>query len=213
MKAILYADGGASPSESYASWILFNEQLEPLTPIFKVSLPQGTTSNEAEYHAIIQGIQYVQSKGYELIEIRSDSKLIINQITGAWHVRVPNLLPLCHKARQLVGDVRLTHVNSRDNQADPKGKSKYVQDFDVNGFDTRATQPDGAQSKDLSKTIVSASTSSKDSANMHPIDEILKQFSEDYKKASPKAQKKAMALLVEAVDILRSKSSDSAKWV
>ncbi|HIE27227.1 TPA: ribonuclease HI family protein [Candidatus Poribacteria bacterium] len=198
MKAILYTDGGASPSESYASWILFNEQLEPLTPIFKVSLPQDTTSNEAEYHAIIQGIQYVQSKGYELIEIRSDSKLIINQITGAWHVRMPNLLPLYHKARQLVGDVRLAHVNSKSNQADPKGKSKYVQDFEVKG---------------LSKTVISASTSSKDSANMHPIDEILKQFSEDYKKASPKAQKKAMALLVEAINILRSKSSDSAKWV
>ena len=118
MRAILYTDGGASPSESYASWIVFNEQLEPLTPIFKALLPQGTTSNEAEYHAIIQGIQYAQAEKYELIEIRSDSKLIINQITGAWHVRMPNLLPLYHKARQLLGNVRLRHVDSKSNQAD-----------------------------------------------------------------------------------------------
>ena len=196
MKAILYTDGGASPSESYASWIVFNEQLEPLTPIFKVSLPKGTTSNEAEYHAIIQGIQYVQSEGYEIIEIRSDSKLIINQLTGAWHVRMPNLLPLHHKASQLLGDVQLTHVDSKSNQADPKGKSKHVQNFDA---------------KDLTKTSVQMSP--KDSSKVHPIDEILRQFSEDYKNASPEAQKKAMALLVEAVNILRSKDVDSTTWV
>jgi ribonuclease HI len=196
MKAILYTDGGASPSKSYASWIIFNEQLEPLTPIFKASLPQGTTSNEAEYHAIIQGIQYAHSEQYELIEIRSDSKLIINQITGAWHVRTPNLLPLCHKARQLLGDVRLTYTDSKSNQADPKGKSKHVQNFEAT---------------DLTQTTVPISPNS--SSASQPINKILKQFSENYKHASPKAQKKAMALLVEAVNILGSKSSDSAKWV
>ena len=198
MKAILYTDGGASPSESYASWIVFNEQLEPLTPIFKVSLPQGTTSNEAEYHAIIQGIQYAQSEEYELVEIRSDSKLIINQLIGAWHVRTPNLLPLYHKARHLLGNVQLTHVDSKSNQADPKGKSKHIQDFEA---------------KDLSKTRPNVAISPKDSSKTHPIDNILRQFSEDYKSASPEAQKKAMALLVEAVNILHSKNVDSAKWV
>jgi len=191
MKAILYTDGGASPSESYASWIVFNEQLEPLTSIIKVSLPQGTTSNEAEYHAIIQGIQYAQSEGYELIEIRSDSKLIINQLIGAWHVRMPNLLPLYNKARRLLGDVQLMHVDSKSNQADPKGKSKHVQNFEA---------------KDLSKTRPNVSISPKDSSSTHPIDNILRQFSEDYKNASPEAQKKAMALLVEAVNILMRKT-------
>ncbi|MBC8229564.1 ribonuclease HI family protein [bacterium] len=198
MRTILYTDGGASPSESYASWIVFNEQLEPLTPIFKVSLPHGTTSNEAEYHAIIQGLQYVRSEGYELIEIRSDSKLIINQLTGAWCVRMPNLLPLYHKAHQLLGNTQLTHVNSKNNQADPKGKSKHVQNFEA---------------KDLPKTKANVPMSPKDSPKIHPIDEILKQFSEDYKNASTESQKKAMALLVEAVNILHSKDTDSAKWV
>jgi len=198
MKAILYTDGGASPSESYASWILFNEQLEPLTPIFKVLLPPGTTSNEAEYHAMIQGIQYAQSEKYELTEIRSDSKLVINQLTGAWRVRMPNLLPLNHKARQLLGDVQLTHVSSKDNQADPKGKSKHIQNFEA---------------KDLPKTRVSASIVGRNSAKPHPIDRILEQFSEDYKNASPEVQKQAMTLLVEAVNILRPKNDDSSKWV
>ena len=198
MKGILYTDGGASPSESYASWIIFNEQLEPLTPIFKVSLPQGTTSNEAEYHAIIQGIQYAQAEGYELVEIRSDSKLIINQLIGVWHVRMPNLLPLYNKARRLLGNVQLTHVDSKSNQADPKGKSKHIQNFEA---------------KDLSKTRANIPMSPEDSSKTHPIDNILRQFSEDYKNAPTEAQKKAMALLVEAVNILRSKNVDSAKWV
>jgi len=208
MKAILYTDGGASPSESYASWIVFNEQLEPLTPILKVSLPQGTTSNEAEYHAVIQGIQYAQSEEYQLVEIRSDSKLIINQLTGTWRVRMPNLMPLHHKAHQLLGDVQLTHVRSENNQADPKGKSKHVQNFETKGFDTLRTQP-----KDLTKTKYNVLMSPKDSSKIHPIDKILNQFSEDYKNASPESQKQAMALLVEAVNILHSKDADSAKWV
>ena len=198
MKAILYTDGGASPSESYASWIVFNEQLELLTPILKVSLPQGTTSNEAEYHAVIQGIQYAQSEEYQLVEIRSDSKLIINQLTGTWRVRMPNLMPLHHKAHQLLGDVQLTHVRSENNQADPKGKSKHVQSFEA---------------KDLTKTKYNVPMSPKDSSKIHPIDKILNQFSEDYKNASPESQKQAMALLVEAVNILHSKDADSAKWV
>jgi probable phosphoglycerate mutase len=200
MKAILYTDGGASPSESYASWIIFNERLEPVTPIFKALLPNGTTNNEAEYHAVIQGLQYAQSKGYQLIEIRLDSKLVINQLTGEWHVRNPNLLPLHHRASKLRGNIQLTHVDSKSNQADPKGKTKYVQSFEA--IDMPKT---GVHQLENNDYRVSSET--------HPIDEILKQFSEDYKKAPPERQKKAMALLVEAVNILNSKDVNSSGWV
>lgn len=210
MKAILYTDGGAPPSESYACWILFTEQLEPLTPIFKVTLTQGTTSNEAEYHAIIHGVQYAQAHKYELIEIRSDSKLIINQITGVWRVRTPHLMPLHHKARALVNDTKLVHVASKSNPADPKGKSKHVQQFETTDI-TNSESTDKNHNKAIE--VISMQTEAKQSGT-HPIDSILQQFSQDYKNAPPEAQRKAMALLVEAVNILiKSSNGTSNKWV
>jgi ribonuclease HI len=60
----------------------------------------GMTNNLSEYRAVIEALQHAESKIELLTErglsltIRSDSKLVIEQLSGRWRVGSPNLIPL-----------------------------------------------------------------------------------------------------------------------
>ena len=65
------------------------------------------TSNEAEYHALLRGIRRAQELGARDLTIKSDSELLVKQLSGVYRVKSPNLLPLCRQVmallRQLAG--------------------------------------------------------------------------------------------------------------
>lgn len=54
----------------------------------------GTTSNEAEYHGLIYGLEAARSHGIRLLNVYGDSKLVINQMKGLWRTKAPNLKKL-----------------------------------------------------------------------------------------------------------------------
>ncbi|MGV7988771.1 reverse transcriptase-like protein [Mycobacterium kansasii] len=56
------------------------------------------TNNEAEYRALIIGMEIAHQMGIKLLHIFGDSKLIINQLTIEFEVRKQELLPYCRKA-------------------------------------------------------------------------------------------------------------------
>jgi len=68
------------------------------------------TNNEAEYATLIAGLEDLTGQlahegileaGVRL-EIRGDSQLVIEQLTGAWRVRNPRLRILWERARELL---------------------------------------------------------------------------------------------------------------
>ncbi|MBA7593076.1 hypothetical protein ES708_35286 [subsurface metagenome] len=65
------------------------------------------TSNVAEYSALIKALQVIgkdkKLKAKDLV-IKSDSKLLINQIMGNYRIKSKNLIPLVIKARKLLKD-------------------------------------------------------------------------------------------------------------
>lgn len=68
------------------------------------------TSNEAEYHAIIQALLIILGVydflPIKTIRINSDSQLIINQITGEWQCRNKKLTPLLDEVWRLVREIK-----------------------------------------------------------------------------------------------------------
>jgi len=68
------------------------------------------TNNEAEYMTLLEGLRYIlreaQATGQEpttlMIEVRSDSKLVVEQISGRWKVKNEGLRPLHAEARELL---------------------------------------------------------------------------------------------------------------
>ena len=47
------------------------------------------TNNEAEYVALIYGLELAKHIGVKLLKVRSDSKLIAEQITGRFEAKEP----------------------------------------------------------------------------------------------------------------------------
>jgi len=81
-----------------------------------------TTNNVAEYTAVIRGLEEAKRLGAHEVLLRSDSQLLINQLTGRYRVKAPHLQPLHRRVRALLAafaKVDLEHVpRERNVEAD-----------------------------------------------------------------------------------------------
>lgn len=81
----------------------------------QVSKPIGWARNhhEAEYKALIAGLELARRHEVELIRVFSDSALVVNTVNGDWNLRPEHLKELCVKAGVLVKeftDIRVSWV-------------------------------------------------------------------------------------------------------
>ena len=80
------------------------------------------TNNVAEYTAAIRGLERARELGATRVLLRSDSRLLIEQLAGRWKVKNATLQVLHHEARSLIkgfDQVRFEHVRRERNvQAD-----------------------------------------------------------------------------------------------
>lgn len=116
----LIADGGKNDKRGpYCSYlVLVGQSLDLSRETIRESedLMMCVTSNEAEYLALIRGLEAVIAAvpidpEFCKVVVIMDSKLVIEQVGGAWKVKARNLLPLRDFARELLskfGEVVLT---------------------------------------------------------------------------------------------------------
>ena len=78
-----------------------------------------TTNNVAEYTAVIEGLKRARALGATRVRLRSDSQLLINQITGVYRVKTPHLQPLHRQVRSLASgfaQITFEHVPREQNK-------------------------------------------------------------------------------------------------
>lgn len=99
---LLKFDGGSrgNPGPSGAGFVLYNCADDEEVQRGNAFLGR-TTSNVAEYTALIGGLRAALSLGVRRLKVRGDSQLVINQVFGTWQVRTPHLGPLVTEARTL----------------------------------------------------------------------------------------------------------------
>jgi ribonuclease HI len=76
------------------------------------------TNNQAEYRALIAGLQAVARYRPVAVEVYLDSELLVNQLNGRYQVRHGALRPLFEEALRLARElsrVRFTHVPRAQN--------------------------------------------------------------------------------------------------
>jgi ribonuclease HI len=76
------------------------------------------TNNVAEYRAAIEGLRLASEHGAERVLLRSDSRLLIEQLAGRFKVKARNLIPLHLDARAAMRafrEVGLEHVPRAQN--------------------------------------------------------------------------------------------------
>ncbi len=59
------------------------------------------TNNEAEYHAVIAGLDAAAGFTQGQVSVYSDSELVIRQLTGRYRVRAAHLIPLYRRVKAL----------------------------------------------------------------------------------------------------------------
>ena len=101
LKAILRTDGGARGNPGPAGIGVVLEDLEG-NVIGEIARGIGeTTNNVAEYTALIEGLKLAQARGVTEIDVRMDSKLVVEQVTGNWKIKNDALRQLAARAEAL----------------------------------------------------------------------------------------------------------------
>jgi ribonuclease HI len=117
---VLIFDGGSigNPGAAYGSFRLQRTGSPPLA-VQRLTFGRGT-NNEAEYKALLGALQELQrmlaDKGLRPadveIEVRGDSRLVLEQLRGTWRVKNLRLAGLHRRAAELLegfAHVRLVH--------------------------------------------------------------------------------------------------------
>jgi ribonuclease HI len=61
-----------------------------------------TTNNKAEYKALIRALEAVRDLGFDEIDVRGDSELIVKQVRGEWNTNDPDLREYRVRVRELL---------------------------------------------------------------------------------------------------------------
>jgi probable phosphoglycerate mutase len=117
------ADGGSRGNPGPAGYGAV--VLDPDTDEVLVERAEGigvTTNNVAEYRGLIAGLRAAVELGATDVDVRMDSKLVVEQMSGRWKIKHPAMRPLAQEAAQIVleiGSVRFEWVpRLRNSRAD-----------------------------------------------------------------------------------------------
>lgn len=103
-KIIIYTDGGArnNPGPAGAGAVIIDG--EKKTEVKKFLGSQ--TNNWAEYEAVALALAEAKKLGLagRSLEVRMDSKLVVEQLSGNWKIKEPTLKPQAAKVRALLVD-------------------------------------------------------------------------------------------------------------
>jgi probable phosphoglycerate mutase len=123
VRVIVEADGGArgNPGPAgYGAVVLDADTGQVLAQ--RLGALGVTTNNVAEYQGLIAGLTAAAELGADEVEVRMDSKLVVEQMSGRWQIKHPGLRPLAAQAANLLRrftSVRFTWIpRERNKRAD-----------------------------------------------------------------------------------------------
>ncbi|WP_174565330.1 bifunctional RNase H/acid phosphatase [Rhodococcoides yunnanense] len=102
LRVVVEADGGSrgNPGPAgYGAVVLSADRSEVLA---ERRLALGVaTNNVAEYRGLIAGLTAAGEVGARVVQVRMDSKLVVEQMSGRWKVKHPDMIPLNREAATL----------------------------------------------------------------------------------------------------------------
>ncbi len=102
MRVVVEADGGSRGNPGPAGYgaVVF----EAGTGEVLAERAEGlgvTTNNVAEYRGLVAGLRVAAELGATVVDVRMDSKLVVEQMSGRWQIKHAALKPLAQEAREV----------------------------------------------------------------------------------------------------------------
>ncbi len=122
-KFVVEADGGSRGNPGPAGYgAVVIEAATGETLAERAEFLGTATNNVAEYRGLIAGLRAARELDPEAtVHVRMDSKLVVEQMTGRWKVKHPDMRPLAAEAQTIFPPGRVTYEwipRSRNKQAD-----------------------------------------------------------------------------------------------
>jgi probable phosphoglycerate mutase len=140
---VLFADGASrgNPGPASLGAVLVRDGEE----IARICKPLGIrTNNFAEYSAVIAGLEYVLEHGLEKkLLIKMDSKLVVEQLSGRWKIKHPDLMELARIAQSLLRqlDASLEWIPRELNFLADEAANQALDGLDDSALPVSATGP------------------------------------------------------------------------
>lgn len=110
-RSVVVFDGGSrgNPGPGYGSYAL--QFSDDLLEVVHLEFEEEMTNNEAEYETLIRALEDLRGRLTAMggdprqceATVHGDSRLVINQVTGAWKARDPRMLQRRDRVRELLG--------------------------------------------------------------------------------------------------------------
>ncbi len=110
MKVIVEADGGSRGNPGPAGYgsVVWTADRSTVLAESKQAIGRAT-NNVAEYRGLIAGLEEAGKLGATEVQVRMDSKLVVEQMSGRWQVKHPDLRALLKQAKAL--DARFDRIS------------------------------------------------------------------------------------------------------
>lgn len=101
--AYVYFDGACrgNPGPASVGWVIVTS--EGIVAEGSETIGRAT-NNQAEYEALIRGLRAARDYGFDSVEVKGDSQLIVKQVTGAWNTNDPELREYRVTVREILTD-------------------------------------------------------------------------------------------------------------
>jgi ribonuclease H / adenosylcobalamin/alpha-ribazole phosphatase len=119
VRVIVEADGGSRGNPGPAGYGAVVKDAASGEVLAEAAAGIGVaTNNVAEYEGLIAGLRAAVALAPAAVDVRMDSKLVVEQMSGRWKIKHPALAPLASTAAELVrslGTVRFTWIPRASN--------------------------------------------------------------------------------------------------
>ena len=139
---IVEADGGSRGNPGPAGYGALVRDVETGIVLAERSESIGTaTNNVAEYNGLIAGLRAAAEIDPRAdVEVRMDSKLVVEQMSGRWKVKHPDMKPLAQTAAEAAGSFsRITYTWV------PREQNKHADRLANEAMDRAAGRPTGSR--------------------------------------------------------------------
>ncbi|MBI4712643.1 MAG: ribonuclease HI family protein [Planctomycetes bacterium] len=135
MKIEVYIDGASRGNPGPSGIGIYIKDADGKEILKKGEYLGETTNNVAEYSALIEALEFLkdQKKTKSEISVKSDSELIIKQITGDYRIKSKLLMPLAIKVRKLIKEfqnIEFLIIDRKDNKVADKLANKSMNIMD-----------------------------------------------------------------------------------
>ncbi|MBB3661789.1 putative phosphoglycerate mutase [Prauserella sediminis] len=144
-RVVVEADGGSRGNPGPAGYGAVVKDADTGEVLAERAVGIGTaTNNVAEYSGLVAGLEAAAATGASTVDVKMDSKLVVEQMCGRWKIKNAALQPLALEARDLAGRFqRVTY------EWIPRAKNSHADRLANEAMDTQAaigsTEPVGEQ--------------------------------------------------------------------